>query len=323
MGQADDAGAHDDQVGGGSHDRNASCAVGPDQDLGGTCLNKFTWRSPRPFLVGWLFTDGPETTCLIRLYGRIVTPPLHARVAEEIRGRILHGELPPGSALPSEARLCAEFGASRGTIRAALAALRREGLIGGGQGRQPTVRDNTLSQPFENLLSFSSWAEQLGRVPGQQTVELARRGASETVAHELALAVGTPVVEILRLRLLDGEPVMLERASFVEPVGRLLFEMDIDAGSIYAYLTEHGVDLHSARHTMDAVGADETDADQLGLDLGAPLLRERRRATSADGVPLEYGDDRYRPDRVTFTIDNSRPASPGLAHDLRILKETS
>lgn len=252
-----------------------------------------------------------------------MTPPLHARVAEEIRGRILRGELPPGSALPSEARLCAEFGASRGTIRSALAALRREGLIGGGQGRQPTVRDNTLSQPFESLLSFSSWAEQLGRVPGQRAVEIARRGASETAAHELGLAVGTPVVEILRLRLLDGEPVMLERAAFVEPVGRLLFDMDLDGGSIYAYLTERGVDLHSARHTMDAVGADETDADLLGLELGAPLLRERRRATSADGVPLEYGDDRYRPDRVTFTIDNSRPASPGHAHDLRILKETS
>jgi GntR family transcriptional regulator len=53
------------------------------------------------------------------------------------------------------------------------------------------------------------------------------------------------------------------------------------------------------------------------------LLRERRRATSGDGTPLEYGDDRYRPDRVTFTIDNSRPTSVGLPRDLRILKETS
>jgi hypothetical protein len=29
------------------------------------------------------------------------------------------------------------------------------------------------------------------------------------------------------------------------------------------------------------------------------------------------------PDRVTFTIDNSRPTSVGLSSDLRILKETS
>jgi len=130
-------------------------------------------------------------------------------------------------------------------------------------------------------------------------------------------------VDILRVRLLDGEPVMVERATFVEPVGRLLFDFDLDSGSIYAHLTAEGVDLRSARHTFDAVLAGELDSELLGIPAGAPLLRERRRATSADGTPLEYGDDRYRPDRVTFTIDNSLPTSVGFPRDLRILKETS
>jgi GntR family transcriptional regulator len=116
---------------------------------------------------------------------------------------------------------------------------------------------------------------------------------------------------------------MVERATFVESVGRLLFDFDPDSGSIYAYLTGQGIDLRSARHTFDAVPAGELDSELLGIPVGTPLLRERRRATSADGTPLEYGDDRYRPDRVTFTIDNSRPASVGFPPDLRILKETS
>lgn len=252
-----------------------------------------------------------------------MTTPLHARVAGELRDRIVHGALPAGTPVPSEAQLSSEFEVSRGTVRAALATLRREGLIAGGQGRQPTVRDTSLSQPFENLLSFSSWAEQIGRTPGQRTIEVARRGAGGVAAEELGVPPDSPVVEVLRVRLLDDEPVMLERASFVEDVGRLLFDFDPDSGSIYAYLTSCGVDLHSARHTMDAVGADETDADLLSIEIGAPLLRERRRATSADGRPLEYGDDRYRPDRVSFTIDNSRPSRAGVGADLRILKETS
>jgi GntR family transcriptional regulator len=106
-------------------------------------------------------------------------------------------------------------------------------------------------------------------------------------------------------------------------VGRLLFDFDPDRGSIYAYLTAEGIDLRSARHTFDAVPAGELEAGLLGVPAGAPLLRERRRAISADGTPLEYGDDRYRPDRVTFTIDNSRRTSAGLPRNLRILKETS
>jgi GntR family transcriptional regulator len=249
--------------------------------------------------------------------------PIHARVARELRGRIERGEVEPGAALPSEARLCKEFGASRGTIRAALAALRHEGLIDGGQGRPPVVRDAVASQPFESLLSFTAWAEQLGRSAGQRTIEVARRAVSAPAAHELGLKPGTIAVEILRVRSLDGEPVMIERATFVESVGRLLFDFDPDRGSIYGYLTAEGIDLASARHTFDAVPASQLDAELLGVPVGAPLLRERRRATSADGTPLEYGDDRYRPDRVTFTIDNSRPSSVGFPRDLRILKETS
>lgn len=249
--------------------------------------------------------------------------PLHARVAAELRGRIGRGELVPGAALPSEAQLCDQFGASRGTIRSALATLRHEGLIDGGQGRLPVVRHAVESQPFESLLSFTAWAEQLGRTPGQRTIEVARRAMADTAANQLGLEPGTIGVEILRVRMLDGEPVMLERGTFVEPVGRLLFNFDPDSGSIYAYLTAEGIDLRSARHTFDAVPAGELEAEHLAVPVGIPLLRERRRATSADGTPLEYGDDRYRPDRVTFTIDNSRPASVGLSRDLRILKESS
>jgi GntR family transcriptional regulator len=249
--------------------------------------------------------------------------PLRVQVADELRGQIQRGELARGTNLPSEAALSARFDASRGTIRSALATLRHEGLIGGGQGRPPVVRDTAVGQPFENLLSFTAWAKQIGRVPGQRTIEVARRGASTAAAAALGIDEGDPVVDVLRLRTLDGDPAMLERSTFLERVGRLLFDFDPDTGSIYAWLTSQGVDLHAARHTIDAVAADEVDAELLDLEIGSPLLRERRRATSSDGTPLEYGDDRYRSDRVTFTIDNTRPASVGIAHDLRILKETS
>src|SRR5215813_3800276 len=206
-----------------------------------------------------------------------MTMPMHARVAHELRGRIGRGELVQGAALPSEAQLCEQFGASRGTIRAALATLRREGLIDGGQGRPPVVRDAVASQPFESLLSFTAWAEQLGRTPGQRTIEVARRAVSGLAARELGLEPGTVGVDVLRVRLLDGEPVMVERSTFVEPVGRLLFDFDPDSGSIYAYLTAEGVDLRSARHTFDAVPAGELEAELLGV----PVDRKSTRLNSS------------------------------------------
>ena len=249
--------------------------------------------------------------------------PMHVAVAQELRKQIADGRLAIGQQIPSETSLCSTFGASRGTVRAALAALRHEGLISGGQGRSPVVREAVAPQSFETFMSFTSWAEKIGRTPGQRTIEVARRGASAVAAQVLGIAEGDPVVDVLRLRTLDGTPAMLERSSFVESVGRLLFDFDPDHGSIYAYLTSRGVDLSEGRHTIDAVAADDVDAMHLDVEPGAPLLRERRRAVDSTGAFLECADDRYRPDRVAFTIDNAQPTGVGVQPDLRIIKETS
>lgn len=216
------------------------------------------------------------------------------------------GEWPEGSRLPSEAELCREFDASRGTIRQALTVLRNEGLLTGGQGRPPAVARATQSQPFTTFMSFTEWASTSGRTPGQRTIEVARRGAGAETALHLELVEGDPVVELLRLRLLDGLPAMIERTAFVHEVGRRLFDFDPDEGSIFAYLTAVGVDLSRGRHTIDAVAADDLDAELLGVPTGSPLLRERRLTSTADGHPVEYSDDRYLPDLTNFTIENTR-----------------
>lgn len=233
---------------------------------------------------------------------------LHAALAADLRRRISAGEPAVGAPLPSEAQLCRETGASRGTVRQALAALRADGVIGGGQGRRPIVLEVVPAQPFETFLSFSHWARSIGREPGQRTHEIVLREPEPAVAAALHVDPGLPTVSLVRLRLLDGEPAMVERSTFAPAVGQALLGVDPNAGSIYAALVERGVDLHTARHTLDAVGADALDTQLLGVPGGSPLLRERRLATSATGEPLEWSDDRYRPDLATVTITNTRSA---------------
>lgn len=66
------------------------------------------------------------------------------------------------------------------------------------------------------------------------------------------------------------------------------------------------MDLHSARHTFDAVPADALDARLLEVPDGFPLLRERRLATDSQGAPIEWSDDRYRSGFATVTVRNTR-----------------
>ncbi|MEQ4565214.1 GntR family transcriptional regulator [Paenarthrobacter sp. CAP02] len=231
--------------------------------------------------------------------------PLHVRLSEEFMRRITDGDWPPGFQLPSEAELCREFGTSRGPIRQALAFLRSEGAVTGGRGRPPMVRSSVPSQSFSTFNSFTEWAVGIGKKPGQRTLEVARREASPEAADALGLMPGTTVVEVLRVRYLDESPAMIERTTFILDVGRKLFDFDTDSGSIFAFLKEQGVDLHSARHTIDAVAASDEDAELLEQPEGIPLLRERRVTRSGDGQPLEYSEDRYLPALTNFTIDNT------------------
>lgn len=237
-----------------------------------------------------------------------MSAPLHRVVAARLRARIQSGAIGVGELLPSEADLCREFATSRGPVRQALATLREEGLVSGGQGRRSLVLDAVPAQPFESFLSFTRRAELTGHVPGQRLQEIAVRRPSPLVAAALHLEPDAVVVQLLRLRLLDDRPAMLERMTFVESVGRPLLDADLDAGSIYALLIARGVDLHAARHTFDAVAADELDASLLGVEPGHPLLRERRLTTDSRGTPLEWSEDRYRSDVATVSVSNTRSA---------------
>jgi GntR family transcriptional regulator len=235
---------------------------------------------------------------------RSASRPRHAEIAQALREQIRSGELTPGSPLPSEARLTGRFAVSRGTVRQALAALRAEGLIAGGRGRVPVVRRAGLAQNFDQLVSFSLWARQMGRTPSARTLELTRRPADAEAAEQLDLEPGTPIFFYTRLRMLDGEPVLVERATFVEPVGRLLLDCDLDGGSVYEQLGERGIEFVEAQQTIAAIAAGGEDASLLGIPRRSPVLEVRRRAMDADGVALEWSRDRYRGDAFEITIHN-------------------
>lgn len=228
----------------------------------------------------------------------------HASIAASLREEIQRGRLAPGEPLPSEAQLSSRFDVSRGTVRQALAALRSEGLITGGRGRPPVVARPTLAQSFDQLISFSAWAERQGHTPGARTLELARRPASEEAAERLGLAPRSPVFEYQRLRTLDGEPAMVEVSTFVEEVGRLLLDCDLDNGSVYAQLIERGVAFTEAHQEIRAIAAGREQAELLGVARRAPLLEVRRRVFDADGTALEWSYDTYRADAFVITLQN-------------------
>jgi len=247
--------------------------------------------------------------------GQSGVPTLHRWIADELRRRIRAGELRAGDPVPSEHALQASFAVSRGTVRQALAALRTEGLISGTRGSPPRVNGPALTQPLDQLVSFSAWIDSLGKRATGRVVEFGPRPASPVEAGGLGCRADEPVYHLVRVRYADDEPLLVERTTFPERVGAMLLEVDLRSHSIYAELAKRGMVVAAARQVIGAMAAGKEDAHLLGVAIRAPLLRARRRAYDTAGNPLEIADDRYLADRVNFTIEHGMAAS-GVARRL-------
>src|ERR1700743_88847 len=87
----------------------------------------------------------------------------HEEIADTLRDAINNGTWPVGTPLPPETELALTFGASRGTVRHALAGLAADGLISSRQGARRIVLGSHRSQSFTELRSFAQWAAATGR----------------------------------------------------------------------------------------------------------------------------------------------------------------
>jgi len=230
---------------------------------------------------------------------------LYQKVAEDIRAAIAAGDYPASTKLPSESELARRYGVSRGTIRQAFAALRADGVIASRRGARRVVFGGPRVQSFGELLSFSRWARAMGEEPGGRVVSLERRSATAAESTRLALSDDAVVYFLMRVRLLSGRPVMLERAVYPEKVGALVAGLDLTRDSISARLEELGIVFTDAEHVIDAVPASAEDAGWLGVRAGAALLRERRFTTDRSGQPVESSDDRYLGTETAFSVRNS------------------
>ncbi|WP_408631833.1 GntR family transcriptional regulator [Micromonospora palythoicola] len=72
--------------------------------------------------------------------------PRYRAIADELRRRIETGAIPPGTLLPTESALTAEFKASRGTVRQAIGILRQEGSVITEHGRGTYANANCREQ---------------------------------------------------------------------------------------------------------------------------------------------------------------------------------
>lgn len=226
--------------------------------------------------------------------------PLYYQLMQRIRVDIEKRKYPVGSKIPPEHELEETYQLSRVTVRRALAELTEIGLLERKQGKGTFVSVPRIRQDLKSLHSFHDACQQNGRIASTDVIHIIETTADARDAEDLNLKPGSRVVETLRLRKADGEPVVLERNRFSMAFAYL--EDEDLKGSLYAILREYGTEPTQAMHDISLCYATAEQAGYLGIEEGAPLLKLHELIFDQRGRPLHNSLQLIRGDRFVFRI---------------------
>lgn len=223
--------------------------------------------------------------------------PLYQIISKDLTDQIKFGSLKRGERLASEALLAKHYGVSRMTLRQALGQLETEGLVVRLHGKGTFVTEkHTVRRQGSNLNLLH---EQLGvsedsirtKILVKKVIE-----ASTNVARSLSLSPGQRVVQVKRLRFLDGKPIAVQESWIPYILVPSLVRQNLLRGSLYLTLEGAGLRVKWAEQEVSAYLPNEATANQLDIATSDPVLQIQRVAYIAEDTPIEFACSYMRGD---------------------------
>lgn len=225
----------------------------------------------------------------------------HERLTQALRVSVRQGLLRPGAAIPGERALAERLDMSRTTVRRAIKTLVDERLLVQRPGARTSVAQR-VEKPVSLFAGFSQDMRARGLRPGSIWLARETGPALSAEAFELSLSPGAPVCRLKRLRTADDVLMALETS--IVPV-RFLPDPAMVDGSLYAALEKRGTVPVRALQRMRATVAGRAEAEQLGIEPGAPLLDMERRCFNQAGEAVEFCHSLYRGDLYDLLVELS------------------
>ena len=230
--------------------------------------------------------------------------PLWRKISQTLVSEIGAEGLQPGAKLPTEAQLAARFDVNRHTVRRAIEALVRTGMVRVEQGRGSFVAEDVLDYAVSSRVRFSEWIRKHNKEPSGQALRVQEVAATRAVAAGLGVEPGATVALYERLGMADGVPVSLARHYF--PSARLpgILEALRSTGTITEALGAVGVEDYVRQVTrVSARMPTAHEADLLQVSRIRPLLVCENVNVDRAGTVVEFGVARYPSTRVQVVFE--------------------
>jgi GntR family transcriptional regulator len=231
--------------------------------------------------------------------------PYYIQLMDIIKIKMQLGEWAPGDQIPGEQDLCELYGISRTVVRQALRELELEGVVNRRKGKGTFISQPKISEGLvHKLTGFYQDMVERGHKPVTKVLHQDVSPSNEKVARYLNIDPCEKVIDILRLRFINEEPIQLVTTYIPFEICPALATVDLTNRSLYEYLEkEGGIFIAKGRRYIEAVLANESEAALLGIESGSPLVMLDSISYSRDGQPIEYYYALHRGDRSRFEVE--------------------
>lgn len=232
--------------------------------------------------------------------------PLYLQIKETLKKQILAGEYAPHERMPSESDLMRMFGVSRITVRQALRDLHTEGLIFSSQGKGTFASKPKAMQDVQHLEGFDEAMKPKGYETSARLISIREISANKDIQERLGLDARERVVEVIRVRYLNREPVSVDRSYFPMAIGQSLFSRDL-SGDIFPILENQlNIALGRADISLEARPADAEVAKFLKLEPGNPVMWVERLTRDGNDKPIDFEYLAFRGDSYKYRFQIAR-----------------
>ncbi len=220
--------------------------------------------------------------------------PLYIQFKELILTKIESGEWQPEHKLPSERSLCNQYDISRITVREAIKELVRDGLIEGVPGKGNFVKYKSVAE-YKPSISFTIAAQMQNQMPSSRLINQEVIYAAVGLVRELEIPLNTKVLMVHRIRYVDEEPRIIQKAFIPLSYCKALLDYDFETESLYRVLDKECQHIPTkVKSSFEARLAVESEMQRLNLTPPAAVLVTRQTSYLANGRPIEYCRSIYR-----------------------------
>lgn len=226
---------------------------------------------------------------------------MYRQMANQLRDAITSGRYKPGEKIPPEPLLTREFGVSRITVRQAIDALSREGLVIRKQGKGTFVSVPTVHYDLLELQGIYDGLVAEGHNPRTRLLAFAQALPPARIARRLG-ALQRKLLYWRRLYEVRGKPFAV--ADVYLDTGRVrITREEVDCNPTYRLLEEKMRErIERADVSICYTRANASLAQVLHLPRGALLMVFERVSYNDQGLPREHSAYYARAEAYEFSL---------------------